>query len=157
MKNIILCGFKSGGKTTLAKKIAEKTGLHYIDTDHLVAKNPREFYLEVGEEAFREHERKVIVALAEFQNAVIDTGGGMVLDPANFAVFKKMGTLLYLRVPKEVLKERLLQDPLPAFIDPERPEESFERMYDSRKHLYETVADVIIDSEEQVWSIVELL
>jgi shikimate kinase len=151
LNNIILIGYKSAGKTTLGKKIAEKTGRHFIDTDDLIAKNNREFYLAVGPEAFREIEKEVIRALAEFQNSVIATGGGVVLDPENVIILKKLGKLFYLRVEKEELKRRLLIDPLPAILDPEHPEESFEKMYQSRQRLYEEIADYRIDTEEQIW------
>ena len=79
MNNIILCGFKSSGKTTLAKKISEKTGMHYIDTDELVSKNCRQLYLQ-GPEAFRDIEKEVIKALVGFENCIIATGGGAILD-----------------------------------------------------------------------------
>ena len=151
MNNVILCGFKSCGKTTLAKKIAEKRGLHYIDTDELISKNNRKFYLEIGPEAFRDIEKKVIQALIGFQNCVIATGGGAVLDPENVTLLKQLGKIFYLRITKEELKHRLLKDPLPAFLDPHNPEESFEKMYQSRKDLYEQIADHIIDHEDQIW------
>lgn len=153
MNNIILCGYKSCGKTTLGRKISEKTGLHYIDTDDLVSKNCRQLYLH-SEEAFREIEKEVIAALVDFQNSVIATGGGSVLAPENVAILKKLGKIFYLRVPKEVIKERLLSGKLPTFLDPNRPEESFEEMYESRKDLYEQIADHIIDHEDQIWSLI---
>lgn len=144
MSNIILCGYKSCGKTTLGKKIAEKTGMHFIDTDDLCHHN--------YSHSFREVEKQVIAALADFQNCVIATGGGSVLDPENVAIFKKLGKIIYLRVPKEIIKHRLLSGRLPTFLDPTRPEESFEEMYESRKELYETIADQIIDAESDLTS-----
>lgn len=155
MNNIILCGYKSCGKTTLGKKISEKTGMHFIDTDELVSKNCRQLYLH-SEEAFREVEKEVIGALADFQNCVIATGGGSVLAPENVAILKKLGKIFYLRVPKEILKERLLSGTLPAYLDPNRPEESFEEMYESRKDVYERIADHIIDHEDQIWPLVRM-
>jgi shikimate kinase len=154
LNNIILCGFKACGKSTLAKKSAEKTGLHYIDTDHLVSKNCRALYLH-SVEAFRDIEKEVVAALQDFQNAVIATGGGTILDPDNVAILKKLGTLFYLRVPKEELKKRLLVDPLPAILDPADPEGSFEKMYHERAPLYESVADHIIDNEDEIWPLLE--
>ena len=165
MSNIILCGYKSCGKTTLGKKIAEKTGRHFIDTDDLVFKNCQRHTIE----AFRETEKAVIAALVDFQNCVIATGGGSVLAPENVAILKKLGKIFYLRVPKAVIKARLLycgrkasrnshfqadrsiSGKLPAFLDPSRPEESFEEMYESRKALYESIADHIVDSEEELF------
>ena len=152
MNNIILCGFKSCGKSLLGKKISEKTGLHFIDTDELVSKNCRQLYLQ-GPEAFRDIEKQVIAALVGFESCVIATGGGAVLDPENVAILKKLGKIFYLRVPREELKRRLLVEPLPAFLDPAHPEESFEKMYHDRKDLYEQVADEIIDDPEKIWSL----
>lgn len=149
MNNIILIGFKSCGKTTLGKKISEKKGLHFIDTDELVSKNCRQLYLQ-GPEAFRDIEKEVIKALVGFENCVIATGGGAILDPENVAILKKLGKIFYLRVPKEELRRRLLVEPLPAFLDPGHPEESFEKMYQDRKDLYEQVADEIIDDQEKI-------
>jgi shikimate kinase len=150
--NIILCGFKSSGKTTLGKKIAEKTGLHFIDTDELVSKNCRALYLH-SVEAFFEIEKAVIAALGDFQNCIIATGGGSILDPENVLVLKKLGTIFFLRVPKEELKKRILVHPLPAFLDPSDLEGSFEKMYQDRIGIYESIADHIVDSEEELFSL----
>lgn len=128
-------------------------GMHFIDTDDLVSKNCRQLYLH-SEEAFREIEKEVIAALVDFQNSVIATGGGSVLAPENVVILKKLGKIFYLRVPKEVLKERLLSGTLPAYLDPNLPEKSFEEMYASRKDLYEQIADHIIDHEDQIWSLI---
>lgn len=153
MNNIILIGFKSAGKTTLGKKIAERMNLHFIDTDDLIAKNNREFYLQFGPAAFREIEKEVIRALAEFQNTVIATGGGVILDPENIAILKKLGKLIYLQVEKEELKRRLFIEPLPAILDPENPEASFEKMYQERLRLYEQAADFTVAREEDLWEL----
>ena len=128
--------------------------LHFIDTDDLVSKNCRQMYLH-SPEAFREIEKEVIAALVGFENCVIATGGGAILDPANIAVLKKLGKIFYLRVPKEEIKRRLLTEPLPAFLDSNSPQESFEEMYESRKDLYERLADHVIDSEEQIWLLIQ--
>lgn len=155
MSNIILIGFKSSGKTTLGKKIAEATGRHFVDTDDLVAKNCRALYLH-DPAAFREIEKEVIRALAEFQHSVIATGGGAILDPENVAILKKLGKVIYLQVEKEELKRRLLKEPLPAILDPEHPEESFEKMYQARRFLYAQIADDIVDTEEQIGELLKL-
>ena len=141
MNNIILIGFKCSGKTTLGKKMAEETGRHFIDTDALI-KVP---FSPI--DVFRRAERQVIFALQEFQNCIIATGGGTVLDPDNVVILKKMGKLYYLRVDKEELKRRIFSEPLPTFFDPARPEESFEEMYAEREGVYEAVADEILVNE----------
>ena len=178
-------------------------GLHFIDTDELVSTNCRALYLH-SREAFRDIEKEVIAALVDFQNCVIATGGGTILDRDNVAILKKLGKIYYLRVPKEELKKRMLYsrrvetlnlasakapglddcksmhianmdrltivqsrelshgpnstfqpdgsivDPLPAFLNPADPEGSFEQMYQERIGIYESIADHIVNSEEEL-------
>ena len=84
----------------------------------------------------------MIGALLELHSCVIATGGGAVLDPDNVAVFKRLGKIIYLKVEKEVIKQRLLKKP-PAFLDQLDLEGSFEKMYAERMPLYEQIADEV--------------
>jgi len=156
---MILCGFKSSGKSTLARKIAERLQITCIDTDSLISDDCRALSLKIGEKAFRLLEKKAIHALSRMpaikkKKAVIASGGGAILDPENVALFKKMGKLVYLQVEKEELKKRLLQNPLPSFFDPQDPEGSFEKMYAERAPIYEQAADCIVRSEEELWQVI---
>jgi shikimate kinase len=135
--NIILCGFKSAGKTTLGRKMAQELGWRFIDTDLLI---PCQYSRE-RPAIFREYEKKVICSLTGLQRCVIATGGGAILDQENVTLLKKLGKVIYLFVPKETLKKRLLQGPLPLFLDPENQEISFEKMYEERERLYAAIAD----------------
>jgi shikimate kinase len=152
LSNIILCGFKSCGKTTLGKKLADRLGRHFIDTDQLVSSNCQAVYLEEGPEVFRAMEKQVIAALTEFHNCVIATGGGSMLDPDNVVIFKKLGRILYLRIEKDELKRRIFSDELPAYFNPLEPEESFEQMVQSRLGIFEAIADDVISNEEEAWA-----
>ena len=59
--NLILCGLPASGKTSVGKRVAEKMGRPFIDTDHLIEAahqaTCRELFLLSGEEAFREMEK----------------------------------------------------------------------------------------------------
>ncbi len=37
--NIVLTGFMGTGKTAVGKKLAEETGMQYIDTDEMIEKD----------------------------------------------------------------------------------------------------------------------
>lgn len=139
MDNLILIGFKRSGKTTLGKELATVLNRSFIDTDDLIAEDCHRCYKEVGEEAFRLLEKQAIFTLISAKKSVIATGGGTLLDPENISVLKKIGTLIYIYVPKEELKKRLLRKPLPAFLELE----SFEEMFEKRSSIFETVADII--------------
>lgn len=151
MNNIILIGFKRSGKTDFGKKLAAKLQRPFIDTDDLISHNCRQFYKDIGEESFRLLEKKTIFALTPIQKSVIATGGGTILDPDNISMLKKMGTLIYIHVPKKELKKRLFKKPLPAFLDGEDLEGSFEKMYEARLPLFEKIADKTVSSQKQLW------
>lgn len=56
-KNIVFCGFMASGKTTIARLLADKLNLTYIDTDEYICKKYNmsipEIFNKGGEEFFR--------------------------------------------------------------------------------------------------------
>ncbi len=156
MSNLILCGFKSCGKSSLAKKIAFATGGHYIDTDHLISKNCRELYLRRGADFFRKKEKEVVHGLyrSELKNWIIAAGGGTLLDQDNVFFLKKLGPLFYLRVDKEELKRRIFVHSSPP---PFLTIENFEETYRFRSLLYEAVADYTIDHHDSLSTLCKII
>lgn len=130
------------GKTTFGQKLAGQLGRVFLDTDHLIEEiwglAPRAFVLTKGEEAFRQAESEVIEALAG-ENQIIAVGGGAVLRPKNVEKLLALGKLMYLQCSPAVIKKRLLKPPYPTFLDPYDLEASFERVYQERIKLYETI------------------
>lgn len=155
--NLILFGFKSCGKTTLGKIIATRLNRPFLDTDRLVEHlyytrtgeemNFRNIFKTVGEDGFRALETDVLQQLKRAKNAIIALGGGLILNPKNAASLAKMGQLVYLKLSKQTLKNRILGRDIPAYLDPLDPEGSFERMYIERQATYETIPAVSIDLE----------
>jgi shikimate kinase len=141
MKNLILCGFKSSGKTHFGQLFAQKKGIAFFDTDALVEEEIREscpeFVKKYGEKAFREVEAKIVSRLSDIKNSVIALGGGTLLNPESAALISRLGVLVYLVWTKEMLKKRLLVPPLPSFLIGDHPEKKFEEMYTFRAPLYE--------------------
>lgn len=148
--NIVLFGLKSSGKTTFGKKIAEKLGKAFIDTDRLIEEtyqasrqkklNTYQIYQEVGPVTFCALEYEVIQSLQDVQSSIIAVGGGVMLLHENVEALKKNSHMIYLMFDREALKKRVLaQDPLPAFLDPKDPESSFDKMYDERDHYYKKI------------------
>ena len=83
--------------------IQERLGLKWRQQVQLITATlavTESFKREVGRCCTCGDAKQVIQALADFQNCVIATGGGTVLDPENVAVLKKLGKIFYLRVPK---------------------------------------------------------
>ena len=161
--NLILCGFKGCGKSHFGKRLAEKKRLQFIDTDHLLEAAHQEscsaLMKRLGPTLFREKEAAIIRSIAPQEPTVIALGGGALLHPASAEILSRLGKVVYLQIEKSLLKARLLTPPLPAFLDPEDLEGSFEKMYQERVRLYENLATAILTvdmtDEQQILSKLE--
>lgn len=114
MKNIVLTGFMGSGKTTVGKIIAETLNIDFIDTDSEIIKKLNlpidEIFKRFGEEKFREVETEVTYELSQVENAVISTGGGIVLKKENIENLRKNGIIYYLHASPDIIFQRLSKD-----------------------------------------------
>lgn len=142
MSNVILFGFRGVGKSYFGRKLAEKTGRPFLDTDDLLVrlhngpeKTPRAIYQLLGEEDFRALERLAVLSLQNTKNAIIALGGGTVLDPKNVLVLQTLGSFIYLDAPFEYLEPRVGQ---------------LQNLYEERKPIYASIAakKVSVDQSE---------
>jgi shikimate kinase len=137
--NIILTGFKSSGKSTVGKLLAELNGSIFVETDALMEAlyhkksrltlSCREIYRLNGEKYFRDLETEVLRELKGLHNAVVSTGGGIVCREENKALLQKLGECVFLDVPLSVLKVRLARQNSPLF-DKRSIDEVYEQRYD---------------------------
>ena len=136
--------------------LAKEKGCAFIDTDRLIEEvyqinrrkklTCRQIYEEVGPVHFRALEYEVIQSLQDVQSSVIAVGGGAMLLHENIEALRKNSHLIYLYFDREKLKKRVLsEDPLPAFINPNDPEASFDKMYDEREDFYKKIGAKQID------------
>ena len=105
--------------------------MKFIDSDLLIeevytkiyhqALSYREIAKKHGFAFFRNLEKHAVSLLAQEKNSVISLGGGVLLDEENVARLQKLGPLIYLKTPKNVLKRRILSQDPPAFFDPQHP------------------------------------
>lgn len=112
---LFLLGMMGAGKSRVGRELADMSGSVFIDLDRRVelmfgTSVPRLF--ELGESYFRACERTALVSLLAEPGfaraaAVVATGGGVVLDPANVAAMSEVGPRIYLEVPVETLVARL--------------------------------------------------
>jgi shikimate kinase len=99
------------GKTTIAKKLAQKLGWQMIDIDRFIEnryhKKINEIFAGKGETGFREIERKILLRITSFDRVVVSTGGGTPCFFDNMDVMNRSGTTVYLQVSAEELADRL--------------------------------------------------
>lgn len=110
VRGIALGGFMGVGKSTVGAALSSRTGLVLLDTDALlVARHgpvDRQF-AERGEAAFRAREAALIAELTAGPPAVVATGGGAWVDPANRAALRRWGLTVVLTAPWPVIVGRV--------------------------------------------------
>jgi shikimate kinase len=108
---LFIVGFKSSGKTTLGKKLAESLNLGFVDLDERIENDEGrtipEIFLEEGEEEFRNKEWKALKNVVKEDNIVISTGGGAPCHCDNMTLMEKYGEVIYLKVDDDTLVSRL--------------------------------------------------
>lgn len=142
-QNIVLVGMPSSGKTTVGLALAKKLNKTFIDTDDEIKKiigmEIAEFFKLKGEAEFRKIESQVAKEVSKAQNAVISTGGGMILNSENIDFLKLNGRVYFLDRPLELL-----------ITTSDRPLSSnsadLEKRYNERYELYLSFSDMRIDA-----------
>lgn len=163
--NLILYGFKSCGKTTLGQNFSKWMNCAFYDTDHLVESlyrlktgqctSVREIFKSEGEIYFRGLEKQILSLLTHLKKSIIAVGGGLVLDSSNRQSLKQLGKLVYLKVKKKTIQERIFSAERycwPVFLDVNDPKKSFEQLFEKRSLIYEQVFayKLIMEDKEDV-------
>jgi len=141
---IVLIGPMGVGKSTVGKKLARALKVPFCDTDNLIeAENGKisDYFAEHGEEAFREVEH-LALARALRSPGIVATGGGAVLLEKSRELLKN-ATVVYLATDGKHMGSRLRNGSRPLL---KNGMDDWKRIYDSRKPLYESTADVRIDT-----------
>ena len=105
---LYLTGYMASGKSTLGRKIAKRTELTFLDTDKMIEEAEGASCADIitfaGEEYFRQAERKALEQTAEYENAIISTGGGLPIWGDNQKWIEEHGVSVYLkRAPEQIL------------------------------------------------------
>ena len=148
--NLILCGMMGAGKTTIGIKIADKTRLRWYDTDELIVDKHgkiSDIFEYYGEAHFRKLETEIVRELAQKDDLVISSGGGLVLKKENNELLQKNGKIVFLRATPETLAGRLKVDGTRPLLQTsaETLKGRLLRLLQERTPIYEAVADYIVD------------
>ncbi len=146
------------GKSTIGRLLANEKNRYFLDTDAMIESaegiSIQNIFDEKGETYFRLLEEETVAWLNSNANdSVISTGGGMLV---HCEALKEVGKIIYLKLPFSKILERMDSAELkkrPLFKDLASAKE----MYDKRDKVYETKADVIIDADADVQTVLSRL
>jgi shikimate kinase len=145
---VVLVGAPGSGKTTVGRRLAERLGVGFRDSDadvELVAGKPiRDIFVDDGESAFRELERAAVAAALDEHDGVLALGGGAVLDAGtrrrlarHHVVFLDVG------LADAVARTGMNRDRPLLLLNPRA---ELKRMLDERRSLYLSVATSTVDT-----------
>ncbi len=151
MNNIILTGFMATGKTVVSKRLAEKLGYRFVDTDQQIErytkKSVSDIFTQAGEAEFRRLEKLLLHWLIHYERAVISSGGGMIVNPDNLKELKKMGKIICLTASPEVILERIKHETQRPLLHNPDPLSKIKELLVKREASY-TNADYTIDTSQ---------
>lgn len=139
---IILIGMPGAGKSTIGRLLATKLGYAFIDTDYLIeavyGRRLQDVTESLTTEEFRDAECEVVCSLSA-SAAVIATGGSIIYRCRAIEHLRRLGFIIHLDSPCEVVEERILANP-------ERgisfgPGQGLKDLYIERKAIYEACSD----------------
>ena len=153
-RNIFLIGPMGAGKSTIGREIADRLHLEFFDSDQEIERRTGAdiawvFDLE-GEEGFRKREETVIEDLSERQGIVLATGGGSVISAQVRNRLSARGIVVYLETTIDKQVARTQRDRRrPLLQTDEEPRTVLENLAVERNPLYEEIADVIVQTDDQ--------
>ncbi|MCH1403529.1 MAG: shikimate kinase [Candidatus Nanopelagicales bacterium] len=144
----IIIGAPGAGKTSVGRRVAERLGLEFHDSDAAIEKRAgkpvSDIFLSDGETEFRRLEREVIAESLKDIDGVLSVGGGAVLDPDTREAFSRH-TVVWLEVDLGNATKRVgMNSARPLLMGNVRG--TMATMLNERTPLYEEVATVTVDT-----------
>jgi len=128
-KNIIITGFMGTGKSVVAKELARKLKMEFIDMDQMIEEglgiSISDIFARYGENYFREQENKLVKELSQKENMVIATGGGTLLSSDNARMLGQAGEIVCLYAGPLLSGENILN--------------KIDLLLEERKRIYDSI------------------
>lgn len=143
------------GKSTLTRHLHRATGRPAVDLDALIAEQAAATVAEIiaqrGLAEFRRLETEALAGLSPDSDLLLAVGGGCVESPANVAMLRGAGVVIWLDAAWEVLRTRIAQETAGR----ERPLlgelgwDGLAALHRRRRRLYAAAADFRLRSDRQ--------
>lgn len=169
MNRIYLVGYMGAGKTTTARRLAQRLGWEVADTDALFEEKYKisvnDFFNKYDEPLYRKLESEVLKATEGLENVVVSTGGGTACYFDNMEWMNNHGLTVFLHISPKAAVDRVIHSrhkrPLAEGKSEEELTEFVNSHYASRMPFYEqariTVKSEDLDLEEAMRKILAML
>ncbi len=150
--NIVLLGYRGTGKSVVSKILSHKLKRQLFSIDNLIVMKAGLPIPEIVEQSgwprFRKLESEVVEQVAtDTRDAIIDCGGGVVLDDRNMELLRRHGKVVLLTADMETLLKRLSRGAnRPPLKEGLSFEEEHKKVLAERQDKYQAAADMICDT-----------
>ncbi len=151
-KKIYLTGFMGTGKSVVGRRLAQRLGWRFVDTDALIERKEGltipQIFAQKGEPYFRRVEREVVVEVCRGEEAVVvATGGGAIVDEESWQGMRESGMIVGLGASPEVILARVGRDGGRPLLQGGSPLERIRSLLQQRAQAYAR-ADITVDTSE---------
>ncbi|WP_097929525.1 shikimate kinase [Monaibacterium marinum] len=144
-RSIVLIGLMGAGKTSVGKRLAARLDRPFVDSDHEIeaaaGQDIPSIFSTLGEEAFRDGERRVIGRLLTGPAKVIATGGGAWMNADTRAAIGEQAISVWLDAKLNTLYGRVADKPGRPLLDGQDARKVLEDLMAARYPVYQQ-ADV---------------
>jgi shikimate kinase len=146
---VVVVGPMGSGKTTVGRILAQRLGVALRDTDVDVedraGKSVSDVFVDDGEPAFRDLERKAVAAALDEHPGVLALGGGAVMDPLTEQQLRGH-TVVFLDVQVGDAARRIgLNRDRPLLLG--NPRAQWLRIMEGRRPVYERVSTAVVPTD----------
>lgn len=148
---IVLVGMMGAGKTTVGRRLANRLGRHFIDSDEEIetaaGMTIEDIFATHGEADFRAGEVRVIARLLKDRNIVLGTGGGAFINAETRALVKAEAVSVFIKAEFELLFSRVSRRSNRPLLKTANPRETLKKLIDARYPVY-AEADITVVSTD---------
>ena len=146
--NIFLIGLMGSGKTSIGKVLAKNLKKSFLDIDNEIINKMNltisEIFEKYGEIKFREMESEILHSLTINKNAVISTGGGIILNKKNISKMKGVGVIVHLDIDIKTQIFRVKNTKNRPLLDGKDLQDKLKKMKIERDKIYKEISDITI-------------
>lgn len=149
MKNkVVLIGMPGCGKSTIGKLVSKELNLNFLDMDNYIENMTGKTIPQLfdnGEDYFRNFETLACKELAEKNNVLISSGGGVIKRKENIKILQKESYIIFIDRPLEELLNDVDISKRPLL---KEGREKLINLYKERYELYKSSADDIVKNDK---------
>ena len=151
--NIVLIGYRGTGKSVVGKLVAERLQMKCIAMDAKIVQRAGMSIADIVENhgwtAFRDMESEVARELAELDNIIIDTGGGVIERPENVEALQVNSRIVWLRASVTAIVSRIQGGAgRPSLTGGKSFTEEVAEVLEQRTSKYKNAAQYEIDTDQ---------